>query len=110
MLRKTVLTLTFVFAAVYPLKAQSTFGTIIGVVQDETQASIPEVQIEARNLDDNSTRSTKSGSDGSYLFLNVRPGRYQIVAAKQEFAVFKIASMQVAHLKRRRAAIGMQAP
>jgi hypothetical protein len=95
MFRKTVLTLICLSAAVCPVGAQSTFGTIVGVVQDQTQASLPEVQIEARNLDDNTTRSTKSGSDGSFQFLNVRPGRYQIVAAKPDFAPFKIASLQV---------------
>src|SRR5450755_3539379 len=95
MLRKTVLTIIFISAAVSSLRAQSTFGTIVGVVQDQTQAFIPDVQIEARNLDDNTARSTKSAPDGSFQLLNLRPGRYQVVAAKEEFAPFKIAALQV---------------
>jgi hypothetical protein len=76
-------------------KGQSTFGTIVGIVRDQTEALIPDVEIEAKNLDDNTTRAAKSGSDGSFQFLNLKPGRYQITAVKSEFSRFKISSLQL---------------
>src|SRR5579871_6840041 len=73
--------------------AQSTFGNVVGVVQDSSQAVIPEVLLTLRNLEDNGTRSITSGVDGSFQVLSLKPGRYEITAAKPGFTDFKIAEV-----------------
>jgi Carboxypeptidase regulatory-like domain/TonB dependent receptor len=75
--------------------AQSTFGTIVGVVRDQSGASVPEVKVDAQNLDDGIRRSAVSAADGSFQFLNLKPGRYGIEAGKAEFATFKIAALDL---------------
>ena len=46
------------FVAVAP--AQSTFGNIVGTVQDQSHASVPLATITIRNLDDNSVHTAAS--------------------------------------------------
>jgi len=71
-------------------KAQSTFGNIVGVAQDSNSASVPGSTITIRNLDENSPRTTVSDSEGSFQFLNMKPGRYEITATKEGFAEYKV--------------------
>lgn len=42
------------------LMGQSTFGSIVGVVHDPSQAVIPGASVQIRDLEDNSTRSATS--------------------------------------------------
>ena len=73
--------------------AQSTFGNVVGVVQDSSQAVIPDVLVTVRNLDDNGTRSIPSGIDGGFQILSLKPGRYEITATKPGFTDFKVAEV-----------------
>src|SRR5215831_13912852 len=72
-------------------KTQSTFGSIVGVAQDTNSAAVPEAKITIKNLDENTTRTTLSDSQGNFQFLNLKPGRYEVTATKEGFANFKIA-------------------
>ncbi len=54
----------FAFAAAAP--AQSTFGNIVGTVQDQSHASVPGAAITIRNLDDNSVHTAVSSDNGSF--------------------------------------------
>jgi len=73
------------------LYGQSTLGSILGVTQDAMSAVIPDVSIAVRNLDENVTRTAVSAPDGSFQFLNLKPGHYEITAVRDGFADFKIA-------------------
>jgi carboxypeptidase family protein len=57
---------------------QSTFGTIVGVVQDKTQAVVPGASVQIRSLEDNSTRSTTSDQSGAFEFVNLKAGKYAV--------------------------------
>ena len=53
--------------------AQSTFGSIVGVVHDTTQAVVSGASVKVRRLEDNSLRSTTS--DERFHPRNWPPGR-----------------------------------
>ena len=57
--------------------AQST-GTILGVVQDSTGAVIPGANLTARNVETGLTRTTVSGGNGSYRFVALPVGSYEV--------------------------------
>ncbi len=68
------------------LEAQSTFGSIRGMVQDSTGAAIPDTQITLHSIDENTDRTVKSDATGSYAFENVLANRYNIRARHDGFA------------------------
>lgn len=65
--------------------AQSTFGSIIGTVQDPSGAVVPDAVIHVKNMDDNTTRETRTNEAGEYLVLNLNPGTYSITASADNF-------------------------
>ena len=69
-----------------PAMAQSTFGSVRGVAQDDSGAVLPETQITLHSLDENTDRQVKSGADGSFAIENVKPGRYSLRAEISGFA------------------------
>jgi hypothetical protein len=75
--------------------AQSTFGSIVGVVHDATQAVLPEATIKVRSLEDNSIRSTTSDQNGSFEFVNLKPGNYSLSAHADGFAEFQVSSAEL---------------
>src|ERR1051326_7074935 len=82
-----VSTCLFLFLAVLlsTAQAQSTFGTVLGTVRDQSGASVPDATLTLTDRDKNTTRSTISKDGGLYEFLNVRPGRYKVSADKPGF-------------------------
>jgi Carboxypeptidase regulatory-like domain/TonB dependent receptor len=66
-------------------RAQSTFGTIRGTTLDQTGSSIPEVQVSLHSVDENSDFTATSDDHGSFVFENVKPGRYSLAAVKEGF-------------------------
>lgn len=73
--------------------AQSTFGSIVGTVQDSSGAALPGVAIKARNLADNTTRATLTDNSGDYQILNLRPGSYEIVGSRESFETATVSSI-----------------
>jgi hypothetical protein len=66
-------------------RAQSTFGSIRGTVQDVQGAVVPGATIVANSLDDNSERQTTSNDAGEFLFENLRAGHYKLTARHDGF-------------------------
>ncbi len=66
--------------------AQSTFGSIIGSVQDPSGAVIPGATVHVKNLNDNSQRDTVADSNGDYQVLNLNPGTYAVTGTAANFA------------------------
>ncbi len=65
--------------------AQETSGSIVGRVLDPTGAAIAGAEVTATQTETGMTRKTKSGPDGSYSFLNLPIGPYQITASQAGF-------------------------
>ena len=81
--------------------AQSTFGSIIGSVKDASGGSISGAEITLLNTDENTRRKAKSGSDGDYEALNLKPGHYDI---KVEMKGFDVETRQAVTLDARQTA------
>jgi len=84
------LLLAFLMFAVALAFGQSTFGTFVGTVQDQSGSVIAAAVVTITNLDDNSVRSATTNSSGQYQLLNIPPGRYSISVIKSGFANAKV--------------------
>jgi hypothetical protein len=69
-----------------PTFSQSTFGSIVGAVQDSSGAVVPGAGIRLTNVDENTTRTVESNAAGLYELLNLLPGKYTILATKPGFS------------------------
>jgi hypothetical protein len=67
-------------------KAQSTFGDIRGTARDPGGLGVAQALVTLHNLDQNTARNTVTDENGSYLFENLKPGRYEVSAVKEGFA------------------------
>lgn len=67
--------------------AVSTFpGEVHGVTRYPSGLPMPNAEVAILNGDANVDRTTVSGSDGSFVFKNLKPGEYQLTARKDGFA------------------------
>ena len=66
---------TFVFGATSPAWAQQAAGSITGTVVDPSGSAIPNATVTVRDLDRNTTWTTKTGSAGIYDFPQISVGR-----------------------------------
>jgi hypothetical protein len=67
-------------------QTQITTGVIQGTVSDQSGALVPGALVEVRNVDTNSLRSQTTGTDGRFVFLQLRPGRHTVTVSLQGFA------------------------
>jgi hypothetical protein len=72
-------------ATTWNAQAQSTFGTILGTVQDISSAVIPGALITVHSLDQNEERTTTSGTGGEFVFENLKAGHYKVTVHKAGF-------------------------
>jgi len=74
--------------AAVPLTAwpQITTGVIQGVVLDSSGAVVPGVSVEAVNAETNIAQTQTTGTDGRFVFLQLRPGPYKVTFALAGFA------------------------
>jgi hypothetical protein len=86
MYRVLVFGLVTLIVTVSAVLGQSTFGTIVGVVHDESQGVVPGASVQIRSLGDNSVRSTTSDPSGTFEFVNLKPGKYVLSVQAEGFA------------------------
>ena len=75
--------------------AQSTFGSIVGVVHDKTQAVVPGASVQIKDLEDNSIHSTAADQNGSFEFVNLKPSKYAVSVHANGFADFQVHSAEL---------------
>jgi hypothetical protein len=76
----------FVFAAIGAESlAQTTGGTVRGVIRDEQGAVLPGVVVNATSSSVAGAHSAVSDGEGAYRIINLPPGAYTIVAELQGF-------------------------
>src|SRR6202046_1087358 len=66
--------------------AQSTFGSVRGIVQDNTSAAISDTQVVLHSSDENTERTVSAEASGSFIFENVKAGNYSLRAHHDGFA------------------------
>lgn len=71
-------------------QAQSSAADLYGTVVDQNAAVIPGTTVTARNISTGVSRSTTTGTDGTYRFIALPPGEYEVTA---EAATFKKVSI-----------------
>ena len=59
-------------------RAQNTYGSIVGVITDESGAVIPGAAVTATNVDTNIVHTSETNQTGDYRFLNLLPGTYDV--------------------------------
>lgn len=65
--------------------AQSTFGSVIGTIEDPSGAVISGAHVHVTNLNDNSSRDATANDNGEYLVMNLNPGTYAVTASAPNF-------------------------
>ena len=85
-LRLGVCCLLAVTLGTSPLGAQSTSGTIQGVVLDNQGGVVPGATVTARNVDTNVSRSVATDAGGVYRFLEMPLGNYEVTVELTGFS------------------------
>jgi len=75
--------------------AQTSNGTIAGVVTDPSGAAIVNAKVTITSLQTGDVRESTTNSVGAYRFESVLPGKYVISATAQGFAATKLSNVQV---------------
>ncbi len=80
-----VLTSAALLSLVHPVRAQSTYGAVVGVLTDSTKAVVPGATVTLKEVQTNVTRSTTAGPQGTYEFLNLTQGQYEVTVEASGF-------------------------
>jgi hypothetical protein len=84
-----------IFASLGSVVGQSTFGSIVGVVHDKTDAVVPGATVQIKDLADNSSRSMTSDQNGSFEFVNLKPSKYEVSVHAEGFNDFQVPSAEL---------------
>lgn len=68
-----------------PLRAQISYGSIVGTVTDASGAVVPEATVTLTKIGTAERRIAQSNTDGNYEFVNLLPGRYRVEVEKTGF-------------------------
>jgi len=80
---------------IHAARADELYGRIRGTVTDQSGAVLVGVELKLTNAATGVTNSLKSGSDGSYVFVNLIPGTYQLAATQANFKRFQVAEVKI---------------
>lgn len=82
-------------ASTSPAAAQSTYGAVVGVVTDVSDAVLPGVTVTLTEVQTGVARTTLSKENGIYEFLNLTQGLYRVDCELQGFRKFSSESFRV---------------
>jgi hypothetical protein len=74
---------------------QSTFGGIVGAVKDPGQGEVAGAQLTLTSLEDGSQRSANTDGNGGFEFINLKPGRYELLVHEEGFSDYKVSGIQL---------------
>ena len=97
-LKIAVFSLALLLLAVFTAstaRADELYGRVRGVVSDQTGAVLPGVRLKITNVNTGISEETVSGSDGSYSFINLKPGTYTLAASKAGFKTFDLKALSI---------------
>jgi hypothetical protein len=83
--RLVFLSAFLLFAVTPHLNAQTTSGTLLGLVRDKAGHGLPETKITIENEENGNRRATRTDDAGNYTIFNLPPGAYKITASKDGF-------------------------
>src|SRR5581483_3942235 len=82
---RSILTLVGILVVFFQGSAQTTTGSITGVVTDTAGASIPGSSLTLTNLDTAQVRKQTTNDNGAYTFPALPPGRYRLLVEHTGF-------------------------
>ncbi len=88
-LKLLALTFVFAFLSAGVVRADNQYATIRGQVVDQTKATIPGAQVTATNTGTNEARTVTTQADGSFEFLSLPIGTYNISVTKDGFQTYQ---------------------
>ena len=65
--------------------AQTSYGAVVGTVTDSTGATVLGAKVTLKNKGTNATETAETGSGGTYRFMNLNPGSYEVSVSQQGF-------------------------
>lgn len=77
------------------LRAQSTFGTLLGTVKDASGAVVPGAQVLITNTDEGSSRTTATDASGNYTLVDAKPGHYTVAVSKLGFQASQVTGLEL---------------
>ncbi|HEY4931625.1 MAG TPA: carboxypeptidase-like regulatory domain-containing protein, partial [Terriglobales bacterium] len=88
-----VITASLLCCAALPIWAQTTsMGTMTGVVTDPSNAVIPGATVAIKDKSTGDVQTTTTNNSGRYVFVNLRPGTYEVTITKTGFSKVSIPS------------------
>jgi len=88
LLRRAVMLLWIIGLLCPNTQAQSTFGTILGMITDPSGARVPLAKVVVTNQYENTSRTIQSDDLGSYEVDNLKAGLYTVAVSKTGFKDF----------------------
>jgi hypothetical protein len=82
--------------------AQRIFGDILGSVTDPSAAAVRDAKITLLNLDTGRALTRVTAADGSYSFVELTPGRYQVTVEQQGFEQKAVSNVRLSADQRMR--------
>ena len=83
---KRLLLLALLICPLPSLFAQFESAAVLGSVRDTTDSLVAGAKVTLTNLDTGITANKETGENGTYEFINVKIGRYSVIAEKSGFA------------------------
>lgn len=93
--RRLVILIALLLAATPYLNAQTTSGSLLGMVRDKQGRGLSETKITIENEENGNRRATRTDDAGNYTIFNLPPGTYTITASKDGFREQTIKSFPV---------------
>lgn len=87
--------LLFSFALTSNANAQVLYGSIVGNIVDESNASVPAATVRITHGGTNQSREITSNEAGGYTFSLVPAGTYHVVVTKEGFQTFNVREVTV---------------
>ena len=95
--------------ASHRITAQSTFGTILGVVHDSSGAILPGAMVNLDNTGTSAQRNVTTDSSGNFVFSNIDVGTYRVTITAQGFEKFSQSDILLTARESRRIEATMKA-
>lgn len=83
-----MLSVAFVLIGSSSISAQSTTGSLSGVVTDQQQAVVANATVTAKNTDTGFSRNGQTDSEGRYRFVNLPIGSYEVTVESSNFSKY----------------------
>lgn len=75
--------------------AQNFNASLRGIVQDPSGAAVPNAEVTLKFIATDVNSHVTSGADGSYAFVNLRPGKYQLAVSAKGFGGYVQAGIEL---------------